>query len=57
MDKINIVKIGGSLINDEKSFTFSISRLLDDSLWLSVATPVKKFLPCASVKCKKIPFR
>ena len=44
-------------INDMKLFLLSISRLLDESLWLSVATPVKKFLPCASVKWRNMPFK
>ena len=36
---------------------FSISKLLEESLWLSVATPVKNFLPFASERCRNIPFR
>ena len=43
-----------SLLNKTK---ISISKLLEDNLWLSVATPVRKFLPCASVKCRKTPFK
>mgnify|MGYP001963138409 CR=1 FL=1 len=44
-------------IKEEKLLVFSISKLLDDNRWLSVATPVKKLLSWASVICRKTPFK
>ena len=44
-------------IKDEKLYEFYISKLREDKLWLSVATPVKKFLNNAFVNCKNIKVR
>ena len=54
-DSWNTVFLGK--IKDEKSSVFPISKLLEESLWLSVATPDKKVLFPDLVLCKKIPLR
>ena len=48
MIKANDVEDQTGKIRELKSF-WSISKLLEDSRWLSVATPVKNCLPWASV--------
>ena len=52
---INTVFLG--IIIEEKLLTLSTCMLLEESLWLSVATPVRNVFFSDSVACRYMPFK